>query len=97
MEARKLAIISGIYANTNLDGKASPRQKMIQDMEDSFKEAIAELYDPAPEVTLEGNPFFDAMNVPGADIDWEKYSEENPPINTPTKKNQFEDLDIDQA
>lgn len=93
MEARKVAIISGLYANTNLDGKDSPRQKMINDMEESFKQAIAELYDPTPDVDLSDNPFFEAMNVPGADIDWEKYSEENPQVD-PT--NLYDDLDIDQ-
>lgn len=92
-------MISGLYANTNLDGKDSPRQKMIQEMEENFRTAIAELYDPTPDIDLTENPFFEPMNVPGGDIDWEKYAEENPDPKKPgigKLPNNFDDLDIDQ-
>lgn len=68
MEARKLAMISGLYANTNLDDDKGTRSKIIGELEDQFAEAIANLYDPQPEVELKGNPFFDAMNVPGSEL-----------------------------
>lgn len=47
MEARKLSMISGLYANTNLDEKEGARAKVIKDLEEKFAEAVAELYEPS--------------------------------------------------
>lgn len=71
MEARKLSIISGLYANSNLDDDKGTRQKIISDMEDNFRDAIKSLYEPVDEDVLADNPFFKAMNVPGGDMEWE--------------------------
>lgn len=65
-------MISGLYANTNLDEKEGARQEAIQDIETRFAEAVAELYEPT-EVEdgpdpIKGNPFFEAMKIPGADL-----------------------------
>lgn len=68
MEARKLAMISGLYANTNLDDGKGTRAKIIGELEEQFAEAIAELYEPTPDEPLKGNPFFEAMNVPGSEL-----------------------------
>lgn len=75
MEARKLAIISGLYSNSNLDDGKNTRQKMIGEIEENFREAIIRLYDPLEETDqIKDNPFFDAINVPGGDIDWEEFA-----------------------
>lgn len=64
MEARKLAMISGLYANTNLDEKEGQRAKIIQDLEAKFSESVAELYEPSEnQPDPFDNPLFKAMNV----------------------------------
>lgn len=67
MEARKLAMISGLYGNSNLDGEGSPRAKMITEIDAQFAEAIANLYDPPTEKEDDplDTPFFKAMAVSG--------------------------------
>lgn len=78
MEARKLAIISGLYANTNLDSKENSRAKAIKEIEDNFRQAIVELYNPSDkEENIKDNPFFEAIEVPGGDIDWTKAPKAN--------------------
>lgn len=77
MEARKLAMITGFYSNSNYDDDKGTRNKAISQLEDQFKEAIAELYEPTikeEKDPIKGNPFFDAMNVPGEEIDQNPYA-----------------------
>lgn len=65
MEARKLAMISGLYSNTNLDDDKGTRTKIIKELEEQFSEAIAELYEPSEKKPdpLEDNPFFAGLNA----------------------------------
>jgi hypothetical protein len=95
MESRKNAMISGLYGNSNLDDNKGTRQRIISDMENNFREAIAELYEPTAHLNLKDDPFFKAMHVPGEDIDWEKYAEDNP---NPIKQqvNPLDDIEVDQ-
>lgn len=73
-------MITGLYANTNLDDGKDTRQTIISNMEENFRAAIESLYDPKEEKDLKDNPFFDAMNVPGSDIDWSEIEEGKPSI-----------------
>lgn len=64
MENRKLAMIAGLYANTNLDGEKGQRQKIIGELEDAFAEAIANVYDPPDDESDPfENEFFKSMKV----------------------------------
>lgn len=97
MEARKLAMISGLYANTNLDDGKNTRSKMINEIEEKFQDAIIELYEPQEKIDpIKDNPFFDAMNVPGSDIDWKEYAKHNPAKDRPGIAQIHIDDDIDQ-
>lgn len=73
-------MITGLYANTNLDDGKDTRQTIINNMEENFKAAIENLYSPQEDVDLKDNPFFEAMNVPGSNIDWSVVEEGNPSI-----------------
>lgn len=98
MEARKLAIITGLYANTNYDDGKQTRTRAIHDMEDNFREAIISLYDPeTKEEDLDKDPFFEAIDIPGGDIDWEEYAKNNPSIKDPPMAELVPDDDIDQG
>lgn len=68
-----MLLISSFYANTNYDNPEVDREKIIKDVESQFAGLIHGLYEPAikagPDMTdIKADPFFNAMNVPGAHL-----------------------------
>lgn len=96
MEARKIAMITGFYANTNYDDTKGTRSKAIGQLEEQFSEAIAELYEPTVKIdeTID-NPFFEAIKVPGEEIDKSPYARGRKYDNQPWIPTDL-DEDIDQ-
>ena len=65
-EARdvKNAMISGLWSNSNYDDNKNTRKKAIQDIEESYQNAVNIIYngEEAYEINLD-QPFFKAMNL----------------------------------
>lgn len=72
VEATRLALVTGLWANSNFDGdgKSEPRTKALQDIEESSAAALKAIYAPAGSKLRneidKSDPFFAAMNVPEA-------------------------------
>lgn len=66
LEERKLAITAALYANSNWDDKDSPRDQVIEGLEESTQDAIAKVYGMVPTIEEEfeidpNDPFWSAM------------------------------------
>lgn len=65
--ATKDAIVSGIWANTNLDHE-NQRKSVLEDIDRGFDLAIKSIYGEKVEEEIDmNNPFFAAMQVPEID------------------------------
>jgi hypothetical protein len=73
VEAVRLALVTGLWANSNYDGDgkgANPRDVALQEIEDMAATALATLYGSPTQDGLKkdidkSDPFFAAMKVPG--------------------------------
>lgn len=71
MRERKISMINAIYSNSNYDGDENKgiREKIVENLEDQFIEAVQNLYrGPGPTKAeieakkMKENPFFQAMD-----------------------------------
>ncbi len=87
----KNAMISGLWANTNLDDGKQTRQNLLREIEESYQNSISLIYsrqDAEIDYELESDPLFSAMNLDEVS-DSEKFVPE------PTTQN-LPDFDVDQ-
>jgi len=93
----KNAMVAGLWANSNLDDGKNTRQKMLQDIEETFSSALHEIYTgrtPEVDVDLKNDPFFAAMKIPGEEPQ-EASSTTVPDRTTTTEK--LREIEVDQA
>jgi len=67
MRARRDAIVSGAWGNSNLDQEEGQRMKLISAIDDAYEDAVMTIYGGVPaerEVDLKEDPFFSAMKLP---------------------------------
>jgi hypothetical protein len=69
LNARRNAVVAGVYANTNMDsqkeGQEPPRKQMLEQVDASFDAVLAAIYGvKQAEVKLDEDPFFAAMKLP---------------------------------
>lgn len=64
----KDAMISGLWGNANFDDDKNTRKKALIEIENSFQEAVLNVYNKERQVEIDfkDDPFFAAMKVPGA-------------------------------
>lgn len=64
--AVKLAMISGLWGNSNFDDDKNTRQKALLEIDESYHNAVLEVYNGkvADEIDFKTDPFFAAMKLP---------------------------------
>jgi hypothetical protein len=62
IERRRLAMVAGLWANSNLDDESDTRSQKLREVDETFDEMIGDLYGAAREPELgeieEGDPLF---------------------------------------
>lgn len=102
IEQMKLAMVSGIWANTNLDDEKSgenKRGRLLEEVEHNHEVAVKSVYSSIEEKKAESdidwsNPFFSAMKVPGGP---EEDSPEAPPVPDRTTTTDLAEAGLDQV
>lgn len=90
-------MISGVWANTNLDDGKQTRRKMLEEIEESYNSAIKMIYsdgsDGVDEDDIDTDPFLAAMS-----FDWA--GEEQPDeaeLSVNTTKTEYPEFESDQS
>jgi hypothetical protein len=61
-------MISGLWSNSNWDDEKQTRRRALLEIEESFKEAVINVYNKrVKEISFKDDPFFAAMKLPDID------------------------------
>lgn len=64
----KVAMISGMWSNSNLDDGKNTREQALKDIEDNYQLQLLSVYTEGKsedEIEFDNHPFFSAMNLDG--------------------------------
>lgn len=62
----KDAMVAGLWGNSNFDDDKNTRKKALSEIENSFEEAVLDVYDKNrhEKIEFKSDPFFKAMKLP---------------------------------
>lgn len=86
----RVAYISGMIANTNLDDGKQTKARMLENIDIDYQNVLRSIYNIiiGDEIDFDQDPLFKAMKIPGKDI--------QPEATVPDRTSENPDIDVDQ-